>query len=383
MVERVKFRGVVKDYQWGKPAAGSLIRPLLEGPCPYDRLAELWFGDHIRGPGETLDRSTNLHDLISGNPGAFLGRRLQELGYTNLPYLFKVLSIDGTFGLSLQVHPTREMAKRMRALPNSDLADDGEKAEMGVALNDVRLLCGFRPESEVERLLPALPRQYRAYLEGKAPVIRFASLLALKPAECGALADELFAEGVLSALPDSLAEVMVRLRTRYGVRDRGLLIVPLLNLVTLRRGEAIFISPGVLHAYLEGDLVECMVNSDNVLRAGLTNKHVDVDGVMAATDWSAEPARSQVVTGPTPQMNGFVRRKVPCKHFVLDMADDFSGTAPIPASEHPQLVIVLSGECDLSESQLKAGEAVLLPPGTTPGSLIGRGASVCLVSCAL
>ncbi|HLP23578.1 MAG TPA: mannose-6-phosphate isomerase, class I [Microbacteriaceae bacterium] len=280
-----------RAYSWG--ADGAISR-LLGREAQGGPEAEYWLGAHPASPAlvssETGQRALN--DWIAENQARALG------GRDRLPYLLKVLAAGAP--LSLQVHPSRAQAiegcAREDALgiprdaSHRNYRDDNHKPELILALEDGFVaLCGIRPESERQAIARELDL---VDVLGDASVSQvFARLLAGRGTPA---VHELVNRAVAAAnrrVASPFAEAyrwMGELAERYP-GDPGALLSLLLNLVTLRAGEALYLPAGNLHAYLSGIGVELMADSDNVLRGGLTEKHIDIDELLAVTVWDALP----------------------------------------------------------------------------------------------
>jgi mannose-6-phosphate isomerase len=286
-----------KAFAWG---SRTLIAG-LEGRGPSDSPeAEVWFGDHPGGPARIDDGSGETLDtwLAAGPEGA----------PSRLPYLLKLLAAASP--LSIQVHPSKEQAvegfasesgKPMDA-PDRNYRDDNSKPELLVAVSDTfEALCGLRPLDATRRLAAALgdgvgAGALRARLDrpdDDADVLRDVIGWLLSgdaDVEVASLID-----GLGSAASSEFAAELAAARRIASVYpgDAGVVVALLMNHVVLHRGEAVFLPAGLLHAYLSGLGVEVMAASDNVLRGGLTPKHVDVDELLSVLD--ARPAVVPVV----------------------------------------------------------------------------------------
>ena len=248
------LRGTVRNYAWGDPAA----IPELLGVEPDGRpWAEMWFGTHPGGPTVTAD-----------------GRPLAQLAGV-LPFLVKFLAAAQP--LSIQTHPNAEQARRGYAReeaaalalddPVRNYRDASAKPEVLVALTEFEALCGFRPFDETaEWFADQGWHQLAVRLsDGPAAYLRWA--LATPAPQ----------------LPAGAPQWATRIATRHP-GDGGVLVALLLNHVTLSPGQAIYLTAGNLHAYLKGTGLEVMGASDNVIRGGLSSKHVDVDELLAIVD---------------------------------------------------------------------------------------------------
>ena len=296
-MQRVK--GVVQHYAWGDP----LFIPRLLGVEPDGRpWAELWLGTHPVGPAHLAD-GTPLADVAG-----------------ELPYLLKVLAAAQP--LSLQTHPDEEQAREGHA--RGVFPDPHPKPELLCALTPVEALCGVRPVAETLELLDELGlAELRQVVAVHGPGAAFEALL----------------RGRLDAAPIVTAcRASGRREARWVTRldelhpgDPSVAATLLLNLVRLRAGEALRLDAGTLHAYLVGAGIELMGASDNVVRAGLTSKAVDVDLLLRIAD--TEPL-------PDPKLPATARYELPAAGVALLRVD--------PGEEHAahghELAIDMNGQ---------------------------------------
>ncbi|MGV9195188.1 mannose-6-phosphate isomerase, class I [Microbacterium sp. MC2] len=274
-----------RDYAWGSV---TLI-PALEGRTPTGvPEAEVWYGDHPGDPSDLADGSTL---------DAFLAAR----GDGTLPYLLKLLATGSS--LSIQAHPSKaqavegfareEAAGIARDAAARTYRDDNHKPEIIVALSDVfRALVGLRPLAQTRRLVGALAQTpgvvalaSRLEEEGDGPAVLRETIAWALSGHAQAEVDDIAAALTDATHPDFADELAVLRRIAGDFPgDPGIVVALLMNLVQLRRGEAVFAPAGVLHAYQDGLGVELMAASDNVLRGGLTPKHVDVPELLRIID---------------------------------------------------------------------------------------------------
>jgi mannose-6-phosphate isomerase len=336
----VPITNTPRDYAWGSETA---IPRLLGTEETGEPQAELWLGAHPGSPARILDPSltgghTDLELWIASDPTRIVGRR------GTLPYLLKILAAAAP--LSLQAHPTLERARegfeRENAAgvplddPKRNYKDALHKPELVVALSErYEALCGFRPLVEVRQIVDLLvmidgsqtaPR-WELYgpivhlledsptaFESDADILRsVVSYLLSGAEEVPALVGHLVrtAEKALHPAHAHLTdpytpslETVVRLNEEYP-GDPGIVISLLLNRVTLAKGQALYLPAGNIHAYLSGLGVELMSASDNVLRGGLTPKHVDVAELLEVLDFDALPVPYLVPTQPVPGLSLF------------------------------------------------------------------------------
>lgn len=310
--------GVVRPYAWGSRVA---IAELQGRPTPSAHPeAELWFGAHpaspahVRGGGDGAEGAdgagSDLLAVIGADPGAALGPATAETFDGRLPFLLKVLAADEA--LSLQAHPSQEQARegyarenaRRLALdhPQRNYRDASHKPELVVALTDFEALAGFREPAGTLELLRALQvpelDPYLGMLAGQpdAEGLRavFTMWLTLPESVITGLIPPVLAAAVRILESGGTApgsRFAPELRAVLGLgeaypADPGVLAALLLNYLSLRPGEGIYLGAGNLHAYLRGVAVEVMANSDNVLRGGLTPKHIDVPELLRILDFT-------------------------------------------------------------------------------------------------
>ena len=290
----LRLQNSVMEYAWGSK---SFIPELLRLPSPaHSPAAELWMGDHPRAPSraEIAGRLVPLDRLIQENPEGILGPRATRRFGPRLPFLLKVLSVEQP--LSIQAHPDREQARRGYRKENSaeipiecpsrNYRDPEHKPELLTALTPFEALCGFREPNQIAQALSDL--NLSSFLSEAARFLKFPdedhlrelfrALLTISTTgkkvlleQIGRLTD---GEAEAPSIPDEIRKLIARLRGLYP-DDLGVLGPLFLNFLQLKPEEAIYLAPGVLHAYLQGAGVEIMAGSDNVLRGGLTVKHID------------------------------------------------------------------------------------------------------------
>ncbi|GAB2488016.1 mannose-6-phosphate isomerase, class I [Jatrophihabitans fulvus] len=293
----VALDGVVRHYAWGSTTAV----PELLGTRPDGRpVAELWFGAHPDDPspaiGDELAAGARLDTLVDADPARMLGAAVLSRFGPRLPFLLKILAADTA--LSIQVHPTLDQAVAgyaaedaagvPRGAPERNYRDPNHKPELLCALTGFEALCGFRPVERTRALVSRLAVPELSFLEplltGPDP-LRAAFEAVLTHDDTAALSEALAAAVGEREIDDPLRGVALAAADFPG--DVGVVLALLLNHVVLAPGEAIYLGAGNVHAYLRGTGVEIMANSDNVLRCGLTPKHVDVPELLAVTDFSA------------------------------------------------------------------------------------------------
>ena len=301
------LRNTVQTYDWG---SRTLLPELMGVPPTGAPQAELWMGAHPAAPsrvsrGEVL---TPLDRVVSEDPESELGAVTVRRFGPRLPFLVKLLAADAP--LSVQVHPDLAQAQAGFARENAlgvplaaahrNYRDDQHKPEMIVALSPFRGLCGFRDPADTADLLDSLKvPALRPYIETlrvvpgpQAPAEVFRAFLRPPAGLLDAVAQALAAAAAAAAAGSGEAHIDAYDRiARACPGDSGLLSALMLRYVELSPGEALFLGAGVPHAYLSGLGVEVMASSDNVLRCGLTSKHVETEELARVVRFDAPPTR--------------------------------------------------------------------------------------------
>ncbi|CAO2185470.1 unnamed protein product [Urochloa humidicola] len=300
----LRLRCAVQHYEWGRRGSASLVARLAdEDPDPSRPYAELWMVTHPSGPSTLLLAGGGgelLGDWLARNPDA-LGPAVAARWGGDLPFLFKVLSVARA--LSIQAHPDKKLAEVLHALRPSTYKDDNHKPEMAIAITEFRALCGFasieiRTLTDKEQLVLSLEKQYQ--------------------------------------------------------EDVGVLAALFFNYVKLSPGEALYIGANEPHAYLSGECIECMATSDNVVRAGLTPKYIDVQTLCSMLTY--KQAFPEILRGVHVQPH--VRRYTPpFDEFEVDCClvppGELVVISPVPG---PSIFLVMTGEGELQADSVSAGE---------------------------
>src|SRR3954453_4336805 len=365
----------VRHYPWG---SRTVIPELLGEPSPADRpYAELWMGAHPDAPS-VLSTGTPLDKAIEEDPELMLGAEVRERFGTRLPFLMKVLAADRP--LSLQAHPTTEQAQagfaaeEAAGVPRDDpkrtFKDPFHKPELLLALTPVEALCGFRPVEEslpclaklqVSELKPTIAALARGGLRAAIP-----QLIALAP-DVRSVLVQAVAEAASGFVAAHDPEFINTYRWAASLAetypgDPGVVISLMCNHLKLAPGEAVFLPAGNLHAYLSGAGIEVMASSDNVLRGGLTTKHVDLAALIEVLDFT--DGRIPVihpVLGP-----GGLRYPVPVEDFDLTRVQLDEGSGVL-TTRGPQVLLCFEGAVTLAsadgELRLEKGQSAFVPAG--------------------
>ena len=374
--------GVIKHYDWGSTGGIPDILGTEEDGNPQ---AEYWLGAHPGGPAQMGNKT--LLEVIKEHPDVVGAHNVSTYG-PQLPFLMKILSASQP--LSLQAHPTAEQAIAGFAEeeglgldiddPTRTYKDTWHKPEILVALTEFDALVGFRPPLESLALFTALglpsadveamlgPLRHREGCSGLAQV--FLATLTMDDSRRHFL-DEVVSAAVKHVTEQSEFGEFCRtavLLDDYHPGDPSILAALLMNRVRLAPGECLQIRPGTLHAYLFGTGVEVMANSDNVLRGGLTRKHIDVDALVDVVDFTPEPPN--LVQTATTASPGILRYDEQVSEFSLWRLDLFLGReVELPASDCGRILLVIDGHVDCRVDgrnlELVQGQSAFFPAGET------------------
>jgi mannose-6-phosphate isomerase len=368
--------GRIQPYAWGSPTA---IPEFLGTEPTGDPQAELWLGAHPSAPAEVDGRP--LDAAIDSDPAGWVGAGAVERFGPRLPYLVKLLAAAQP--LSLQAHPNRAQAEEGYAREESagiarDAAertyrDDWPKPEALCALGDFHALCGFREPSQTYALFAALG--VPAAVDLVAPLqsggaadleqvfgrlLRMADAAPLVEQVIAAAKNHIHDQDELGDFARTACEV-----DAFYPGDPGVLAALIMNRVVLRRNEALYLPAGNLHAYLRGTGVEIMANSDNVLRGGLTAKHIDVDELLRLLDFTPGWAGPVPVVEESP---GVHRYRTPAPEFALWRLEADHDPV-VPAGDLGRIVLVAAGSPTLrsgsGELALTRGRSAFLRPDET------------------
>mmetsp|Transcript_7958 Transcript_7958/g.14387 ORF Transcript_7958/g.14387 Transcript_7958/m.14387 type:complete len:319 (-) Transcript_7958:68-1024(-) len=309
-----RLRGSVQDYAWGKPSASDpLVKRIYDSQCEasslppsnLEKYAEIWLGTHPNGPSTLIDSNTTLKSYLTPS--------------NDLPYLLKVLSISKV--LSIQSHPDSALASQLHASNPSVYKTPCHKPEMAIALTPFSAMLGFRTLSSLYSNLQQYP-EIKEIVGSKA----WNDLTSCHSSTCGmdfaqltiSSVSNFFTNYMSNYDPDSLgptvcSKIISRLNLKSPLTsldtlilkfnsqfplDCGVLSPIFLNVLNLKPGESLYVPPNTPHAYISGDIIECMARSDNVVRCGLTGKFKDVEVLCGSLDYEGfEPRRERGVEG--------------------------------------------------------------------------------------
>ena len=384
-----KLQNTVKNYEWGS----TEWLPTLLGRKNLSRIpwAELWMGVHPAGPSRVVlpdEEGPLLSELIDGDPEVFLGKEAAQV-FGKLPFLLKVEAAAKP--LSIQAHPNQEQARQGFArenrdgipldAPNRNYRDPNHKPEILCALSSFVALCGFRELREIKELVDILYLSSEGILQNgleslvaaleqdENPFKAFLSALFNLNAEARRELGP-FIKNSQSLLERDFPEY----RDEWNLcayfsglypGDNGIIAPLYLNILELAPGQAIYLPAGVLHAYIHGMGIELMADSDNVLRGGLTSKHMAADELLQILDFSAY--RPELLNTPEPAP-AWHRYPAPTGEFALSVMHSSGGTVPY-TEKNPSIVILTKGSAAVvdhesgAELSLNAGESVFVPAG--------------------
>ncbi|KZO93783.1 mannos-6-phosphate isomerase [Calocera viscosa TUFC12733] len=302
----------VQSYDWGKLGSASKAAEFaattgfqVDESKPY---AELWMGTHANSPSSIYPDGPTLLSYVQAHP-ELLGAKVQEHFGNDLPFLFKVLAIRKA--LSIQAHPDKGLAQRLHKERPDLYKDANHKPEMAIAITAFSGFCGFLPPGDIQKYLQIVPEfaalidpsarnAFDAAAEPGKDALKavFASLMEAPDAEVkkwvGALIQRYITGTAVKPEEKGVQDLAITLDSQF-TGDVGIMCVFLLNIVHLNPGEAVFLKANDPHAYIDGDIIECMATSDNVVRAGLTPKVRDVPTLLNMLTYETAPAAEQLL----------------------------------------------------------------------------------------
>lgn len=368
-----KLQGKVQHYAWG----GYEFIPALLGIDNSDHkpCAEYWMGAHPSASAmlETQEGLQSWYNLIQQSPTDHLGEKVYQ-HFGELPYLFKVLDVNEM--LSIQVHPTKEEARKgfereeAAGVPihasHRNYKDKNHKPEVMIALGDFWLLHGFKKEDDLQNVLSSTPEfSFLGKVFAEDGYYGLYKVVMEMPQE---EADEL----LLPLIKRDISLCNNKNQPGYWVAklyngqipenniDKGIFSIYFFNIVALKEGEGIFQGAGVPHAYLQGQNVELMANSDNVLRGGLTPKHIDVPELLNHIVF--EGIEPTILKGD--ESGQEISYPLPVEDFGISAVKLENGREYISKSKSPEIFITMQGEVNCSHLSFKKGEVFVVLPET-------------------
>lgn len=366
----------VQNYEWGKLGLDSKVAQLQKGANPDflidDKVpyAELWMGTHVNAPSVVKCSKEKLSDLIAAHP-EFLGDQVLNY-FGELPFLFKVLSVNKA--LSIQAHPSKKHAEQLHCQFPNIYKDPNHKPEMAIALTPFEALCGFRPWSEIMYFISNIP-ELQTIVSGVTSdsdkeliQLAFREVLTCPKEKIQDSIDSLltrFSElsecerGVFSA------DLVERLHSQFPY-DNGILMVYFLNYLKLKPSEAIFLGANEPHAYLFGDCVECMACSDNVVRAGLTPKFIDVDTLCSMLIYDGAPPENKLYSPICEdEFSVIFRPPVPDFAVVQIQVPKSQGSYSTKKRNSASILLAISGSGNCDGANISPGTVLFIPANHT------------------
>jgi len=364
----------IKHFSWG--SYSSLSNLFGIDNSSHQPQAEIWMGAHPNGCSTVLinGQITNISTLIEQDKALFLGENIAKI-FGQLPYLFKVLAADKA--LSIQVHPNKLQAQqgfeRENTLginltaKNRNFKDKNHKPELVYALTEYQAMNGFRPISDIIRNFLLLEIAELSELiydlvtnqTSQGLAIFCTALLSLDGQQKSTVLAKLLHS--VNKTSESTCLVILDLAKQHS-DDLGLFTPLLLNVITLNPGEAMYLDAQTPHAYLKGTGLEIMANSDNVLRAGLTDKYIDIKELIACTLFDKKPVDSLLLTPIID--NNILHYPIPVADFkfaIIQHANQhdisIQGAEILLALDHSMLLTHKNGE----SCKIKKGQSVFVP----------------------
>jgi mannose-6-phosphate isomerase len=375
-----RLKNPVLEYEWG---SFTDIPNLLGAKSPSKTpQAEMWLGAHPKAPSMVFvnGRWVSLEETIKKYPENVLGRQTSVMFGGKLPYLFKVLAVLKP--LSIQAHPNLTQARQgflrenKQNIPlnasNRNYKDDNHKPECICALTSFYALNGFRHIPTIIELLEktcckSLKDEYNIlkYNQNPSGLKKFFSqLITMDKNRQKKVVYEAATNALTYLTDDNLFEWVVRLNNEYP-GDIGVLSPLLLNLVCLEPGQAMFLPSGELHAYLSGMGIELMANSDNVLRGGLTPKHVDVHELLNTLNFMEKNVNILV---PAVKRKHEMAYECGANEFILSVIHSVDGSEYVsPATRSAEIILCvegsarIKGSCKHDSIFIQKGESVVIP----------------------
>lgn len=397
-----------QNYDWGKLGMESMVAQLMSSAHPDEAIssdkpyAELWMGTHPNGPSLIIDRNILLSEYIKDNVDA-IGLDVKQNFGVAVPFLLKILSIRKA--LSVQAHPKKEHAEELHKSFPDMYKDPNHKPELAIALTPFEALCGFRPLGQIKQFLTKLPE-----LSGILDKDHVDSLLNTEENDGSDALKKVF-HSLMTCDKDVIARSLHSLLSRLDKEDKvtqTLLLYPILqklhadfpgdvgcwapyfmNYMLLRPGQAIFLKPNLLHAYLSGDCVECMACSDNAVRAGLTPKHIDIPTLTNMLDYDSYTPEELLFKPQIEDPNSCIWRPPVPDFAVIKITVESDGSYNTKIRRSPSIIIITSGSGEACDTEpikakpgvvifLKANRQVTLTPA--PGEHLEAYQAICNVS---
>jgi len=370
-----RLRNKIQNYLWGTKNENAFIPKFLgiepQKDLPY---AELWIGTHPKLPSEILFNGEylSLDKVIKKFPKEILGKFAAEKFNNKLPFLLKILSIN--YALSIQAHPDKKLAEHLHLIDPQNYPDNNHKPEIAIAIDNLELIVGVKPFDEFitaikkytglkNALNLKLYDDVTKYSDfEKAEIIKkvYSELMHLTSSQLEVIIPSIVKHiKQQSKLTVEEKEFLIQYK-QFG-NDVGLLSILLFNNINLATDEAVFTSAGIPHAYLRGNIIECMANSDNVVRAGLTSKYKDIPTLLKMLKYD-----SSIDIIKNTERKQIYKYQSSAEEFEIVMYN-FSNEVNIVNNDSISILLVLEGnikaewENGSEKINIKKGETVLIP----------------------
>lgn len=379
--ELFRIIGGPQNYAWGKLGSSSTVARFaaandsnvkVDENEPY---AELWMGTHAKVPSLVASTKEDLRKVIGLNPDKYVGNDvITKFGLEDneLPFLFKVLSINKV--LSIQAHPDKKLGGRLHIEDPKNYPDGNHKPEMAIALTDFESFCGFKPLDEIKHELETIPEFYEivgketadSFIAGPTKESLksvFSKVMNTNGEALITIAQKLIArvDSQPELFGEDLCDLIKRLDEQFP-NDIGLFCGCLmLNHCRLKSGEAMFLQALEPHAYISGDIIECMAASDNVIRAGFTPKFIDVENLVENLTYSTNNIEDQKLKPEVFERGSgsaqFNLYDPPIDEFsVLEVTSKVAGKSEMKGVKGPSIVIVSEGSFKMN---VKGEDAII------------------------
>ena len=359
----------IQPYAWGERGSSAFISKFLgmknaDDAAPF---AELWMGTHPLGTSSLIhnNKQTLLSELVQRYPLEILGSRVASAFENQLPFLLKILSANEP--LSIQLHPSKAQAEALHAKDPANYPDANHKPEIAIALEELRALAGVRDLKQIVALMNEFPElrtfvNFKSFVrqpKRKQAILAFLSLFQnamTKPAVLKKVIGQLIVKLNKKTSLTYREKLFLEMSLKYP-GDVGLLSIFFLKLHSLNKGQAMFIPAGIPHAYLKGNIVECMASSDNVIRAGLTGKFKDIPALL-------EVSNQKSVVKFSPKSANYVY-SAPVREFRVTKMDMKAGKKQNEKSDSVRILLILRGKLKLTwrggALNIQQGQSILLP----------------------
>ncbi|KAI8965475.1 mannose-6-phosphate isomerase [Daldinia sp. FL1419] len=382
-----QLSGTCNNYPWGKKGKQSLAARLCAQTPGTDFhidddefYSEMWFGDYPDFPARKLDTGEPLADVLQQNKEQLLGKKVIEKLGGQLPYLPKILSIAKA--LPLQLHPNKELARKLHEKDPSNFTDPNHKPEIAVALSKFEVFAGFKPLEQITPLFQLQPlRRFNPEQPAKwtDETLRTVTRNLLKSdLETVKMVQIELAKTPRDQLGDAayILDLLPRLQDQYGPEDAGSLVALLcMNYMVFSPGDAIWIPADGIHAYLAGDIVECMARSNNVLNTGFCPPGDRNNADLFANTLTFKAHSKDDVYLPSQKSDKSKKGKTvvyrpPMSEFDMLKTDLGAGeNEELTRSDGPGVMIITSGSgvmhADGKDHQLKEGFIFFVAPGVS------------------